>query len=100
MTDKTAIHASICTEIHELYNIKNADYGDSFAQLRKRYPSFICIRVFDKLNRLETCMAKGTVEVKDETIEDTLLDIANYCIMEVAERRAERGNNNESGNFI
>lgn len=100
MIDKTAIHANICTEIHELYKQKNADYGDSFAQLRKRYPSFICMRVFDKLNRLETCIAKGTIEVKDETIEDTLLDIANYCIMEVAERRAERGSNNEPESFI
>lgn len=92
---KNTIHIDICDEIHNLYERKNADYGDSFAQLRKRYPNFVCMRVFDKLNRLETCMAKGTFEVKDETIEDTLMDIANYCIMELTERRAEGGNTNE-----
>lgn len=88
--DRVAIHEAICDDIHELYMDKNADYGDSFAQLRNRYPNFICMRLFDKLNRLDTVIQSGYErKVPDETIEDTLMDIANYAIMELTERRAK-----------
>ena len=53
---KVDIHGELCSETHALYARKNADYGDSFAQLRKRYPNFVCMRLFDKLNRLDTIM--------------------------------------------
>lgn len=88
--DKTIEHRNICDSIHKLYIKKNADYGDSFARLRKRYPNFVCMRIFDKLNRIETLMdPQHTQQVNDESLEDTLLDIANYCILEVLERRIE-----------
>lgn len=88
--DKIAIHDGICKEMHSLYERKNSDYGDSFAQLRKRYPNFVCMRLFDKLNRLDTIMDPNhKLMVSDEKVEDTLMDIANYCIMEITERRAE-----------
>lgn len=91
MTDKIQIHQEICEKTHELYERKNADYGDSFAQLRKRYPNFVCMRLFDKLNRLDTILTPGhQLRVTDEKIEDTLIDIANYAIMELTERAAEK----------
>lgn len=91
MQNKLQIHEDLCREMHTLYDKKNADYGDSFSQLRQRYPNFVCMRIFDKLNRLETIMQPGySCKVKDETVEDTLMDIANYAIMELTERRAER----------
>ena len=87
--DKIDIHEQLCEEMHELYERKNADYGDSFAQLRKRYPNFVCMRLFDKLNRLDTVIQpEYALKVSDETVEDTLMDIANYAIMELTERRA------------
>ena len=86
--DKVELHADICHDMHELYKRKNADYGDSFAQLRKRYPNFVCMRLFDKLNRLDTLIQPGyEAQVTDEKLEDTLMDIANYAIMEIVERR-------------
>lgn len=89
--DKIELHKTTLDEMHELYKRKNADYGDSFAQLRKRYPNFVCMRLFDKLNRLDTLMQPGyEAQVADEKLEDTLMDIANYAIMEIVERRAER----------
>lgn len=91
MVNKISIHDAICTKIHRLYEKKNADYGDSFSQLRKRYPNFVCMRIFDKLNRLETIMQPDhELKVTDETIEDTLMDIANYAVMEIVERQAEK----------
>lgn len=95
--DKIKIHEQLCKEMHELYERKNADYGDSFAQLRKRYPNFVCMRLFDKLNRLDTVIQpEYALKVSDETLEDTLMDIANYAIMELTERRAARDGLKES----
>ena len=42
-------------------------------------------RIGDKYNRLVN-LAKGSEqEIKDESIIDTLLDMANYCLMTVME---------------
>jgi len=84
---KECIHWTICKELFETYKAKNADYGDSFAQVREKYPNAILIRLNDKLNRLETLMNGAEQHVNDESIEDTLLDLANYCIMELVERK-------------
>lgn len=94
--NKVDIHAGLCANMHELYERKNADYGDSFSQLRKRYPNFVCMRLFDKLNRLDTILKPGhELQVTDEKIEDTLMDIANYAIMELTERTAEKESHTE-----
>lgn len=88
--DKVQIHKELCDNTHSLYKRKNADYGDSFSQLRKRYPNFVCMRLFDKLNRLDTIIQPGYErKVSDEKIEDTLMDIANYALMELTERQWE-----------
>jgi hypothetical protein len=87
--NKAQIHADICVKLNNTYQAKNADYGDSFAKVRKEYPEAICVRLMDKLERLKTLYAGNTQQVADESIDDTLLDLANYCIMEVVERRAE-----------
>lgn len=90
-SDKVKMHEEILKEMHELYVRKNADYGDSFAQLRKRYPNFVCMRLFDKLNRLDTLIQPDyEAKVTDEKLEDTLMDIANYAVMEILERRKEK----------
>lgn len=50
----------------------------------------------DKLERLKTLLGKGEqAQVTDESIDDTLMDMANYCIMELVERRLERYELNE-----
>lgn len=88
---KECIHWTICRELHDTYKAKNADYGDSFAIVREKYPNAILIRLNDKLNRLETLMNGAQQHVQDESVDDTLLDLANYCIMELVERRHNDG---------
>ena len=44
----------------------------------------------DKLERLKTLYKGGDQQVKDESIDDTLLDIANYAVMELLEKKNER----------
>lgn len=87
--NKVNHHKKICKELTDLYERKNADYGDSFAELRKEFPNSICYRLTDKLNRLKRLYSSHDVHVADESIEDTLKDIANYAILELIERGYE-----------
>ena len=72
-------------EALQTYIKKNTDYGDSFA---KSYEEFgitaPIIRMSDKLERLKS-LSKAEARVKDESIRDTLIDLANYAIMTVVE---------------
>ena len=79
-------HASICEELNEIYARKNHDYGDSFGKGYAEYGMVMAvIRLEDKLNRLKS-LIKAESLVKDESINDTLMDLANYAIMTVIER--------------
>lgn len=91
MADKPALHAFICAGLTDLYTRKNHDYGDSFAKSYQEWGlAMPCIRLDDKLNRLKS-LAKSTAQVQDESIRDTLLDLANYAIMTVIEMELEKG---------
>lgn len=80
------IHASVCEEIHELYVQKNRDYGDSFHQtFVEEGMAMPRIRLGDKFGRFKTLTLTGVQHVKDESIRDTLLDLANYALMTVVE---------------
>lgn len=69
----------------ETYHKKNADYGDSFKKSMDEDGILVAkIRIGDKIRRIETLTAKGGKgEVKDERVQDTLLDLANYCVMTI-----------------
>lgn len=88
---RVELHKKICEGMSDLYERKNHDYGNSFAQLRCRRPDSILTRLYDKYLRLESLLDQpDKAKVKDESVEDTLRDLANYCIMELIERQLER----------
>lgn len=88
---KVANHRMICDEINELYAKKNHDYGDSFAQsFREEGMAMVRIRLGDKFNRLKALTRGGEQKVSDESIRDTLIDLANYAIMTVLEMEGEK----------
>lgn len=71
----------------DLYQRKQADYGDSAAKTFDEWGlvSFL-VRMEDKMNRVINLTRKqGKAKVADEKIEDTLLDLANYSIMALIE---------------
>ena len=88
-TARESAFRDITTRMAEVYVAKNHDYGNSFAKLREKYPTSILIRLADKLNRLDTLLMGDAAKV-DESIDDTLLDLANYAVMELVERVLER----------
>ena len=84
---KVEHHACIVEGLTQLYQRKNKDYGDSFGMGMKKYGMTMpLIRLEDKLNRLVSLVTSGEQHVKDESIRDTLLDLANYAIMTVVEK--------------
>lgn len=85
-TDENVIkHRVVCTELNSLYSKKNKDYGNSFTKTYEEFGlTMSAIRLNDKLERFKR-LIKNDNEVKDESIRDTLIDLANYAIMTVME---------------
>lgn len=79
-------HMEIATELNQLYERKNSDYGDSFHHsFLEEGMAMARIRLGDKLNRFKTLTKSDQQKVNDESIRDTLIDLANYAIMTVME---------------
>lgn len=84
--DKIKRHEEICNDMHELYKQKNKAYGNSFGETYKKLGIISAVtRITDKYNRLVTLSVNNDILCGDESLCDTLLDMANYCIMTVME---------------
>lgn len=76
----------ITEEMYQTYLKKNADYGNSFDQSLDEFGlTAAVVRMQDKLNRLKKLSRnfEEAPEVVDESVGDTLLDLANYAILTV-----------------
>lgn len=70
----------ITNKLNEIYIRKNKDYGNSFVKSCGEFGLVSpAIRMTDKLNRFKQ-LINSKPEV-DESIQDTLLDLANYAIL-------------------
>jgi len=85
-------HQTACDTAKQIMAKKNNDYaggrGTVFANFERVEALGICsteqgflVRMADKLSRLATYAEKGKLEVQDETVHDTLLDMINYSIL-------------------
>ena len=84
--DNVIQHEKLCRSLNELYERKNHDYGDSFHETFVKYGlTMSAIRLGDKFSRFEKLIMTENREVKDESIRDTLIDLANYALMTVME---------------
>ena len=74
---------SIQEEGLKLYTKKNHDYGDAFDKSLDEDGLVVAkIRLKDKIRRFETLLKSDALV--HESIEDTLLDLANYAIMTIS----------------
>ena len=79
-------HWELCRELQELYHRKNLDYGDSFhLSFLEEGLAMPRIRLGDKSLRFKTLTSGEKQRVSDESIRDTLIDLANYSIMTIME---------------
>lgn len=89
-------HEELVMDLHDTFMKKNADYGSSFHDTYEDLGIISAItRISDKFNRAKN-LAKNpqSQNVKSEAITDTLLDMANYCIMTVMEMELAQQSNN------
>lgn len=77
----------------ELIRTKNRDYAgdaDPYANFRTFGWKGIIVRISDKFQRVVNFAKEGKeFAVTDESFEDTMIDMANYCMLAVAMRREE-----------
>ena len=72
----------IAEEISSLYEIKDRCYADSFGSTYEKLGIISAVtRISDKYNRLCNLATNPDVDNLGESIEDTLKDMAAYCIM-------------------
>ena len=86
--DRLGIYQYILSNLEDTYKRKNSDYGNSVGDTYQKFGdiSFLT-RITDKYNRILSLADKGECgEVKDEALEDTILDLANYCLLWLVER--------------
>lgn len=78
----------IVEEMKEIHERKNADYGNNFHKRFEKWGFLTALlRLSDKMERLENIYEKGEIQVKDESVYDTLIDLANYAVMTAVELR-------------
>lgn len=86
--DKAMMFADITKKMAEVYAAKNHDYGNAFGKSVEEFGLVAAaVRMNDKMERIKS-LVKGQESnrcVKDETLEDTLLDLANYAVMTLVE---------------
>lgn len=81
----------IAKELGDLYEKKNLAYGNSFSDTYNKLGIISAItRISDKFNRLCNLATNPDIDNLGESLEDTLRDMASYCIMTVMELENSR----------
>ena len=85
------LHAKLTDRAYSVMQKKNHDYAaqtDPFFNLRQCEAFGLCsveqgilVRITDKLSRLSQFAKQGQLAVKDEAVEDTLVDVINYSVL-------------------
>ena len=90
MNNPVKYHKEICNKLNTIYEQKNKAYGNSFSNTFNDLGIISAVtRISDKFNRLKTLAKNEYIPQGDESISDTLLDMANYCIMTSMEINGE-----------
>lgn len=77
---------NITDNMYETFCKKNSNYGNSFSQLFNEFGLLAgIVPLHNKLNRIKS-LAKGDKN-NYESIEDSILDLANYSVMLLIELR-------------
>ena len=87
---KNIRHKNLCGALHEIYLKKNADYGNSFADIFAEVGMpYAYGHMAEKLSRIRSLM-NHPAAVKGESMRDSLVDLANYALLTVVELDAQK----------
>ena len=90
MTQQSEIFYKLLNEMKEVHDTKRHDYAskeDVFRNFRTSemgdIPAWkgVAIRIGDKFSRLMSFVKQEELKIKDESIKDTLIDLANYSLI-------------------
>lgn len=76
---------NVIDKMKDIHNAKNSDYGNAFEDALNNPNlglTYAAGLIYNKSNRFVNLHNKPICEV-NESIEDTLLDLANYCVMTI-----------------
>ena len=81
-------YGRILERMDDTHRRKNSDYGDAAYKGYKKYGDYYFLtQLHNKFTRLENLTINNTKpQVEDESIDDTLLDMANYAVMYLESR--------------
>jgi hypothetical protein len=89
--EKVQRFREIADSLGNLYEKKNKAYGDSFGSTFEKLGIISAVtRISDKYNRLCNLATNSDIDNLGESIEDTLKDMASYCIMTLIELDANK----------
>ena len=78
--------ADVLSEMFNTYKKKNADYGNSFSETIQEFGYIPAVaRINDKLKRVKNMVKGNEMNIKNESLRDNLMDIANYCVLTIVE---------------
>jgi hypothetical protein len=95
-------HEVLCKQARDLMDMKNRDYAgndgkEPFANFTRVESMGICsteqgflVRLTDKMSRLSSIIESGKTNVKDESFEDTMVDVINYIVLLSAYKQDQR----------
>lgn len=82
MVNKSNPFKDYTNHLAEILQEKNDAYGDSFSKsLDEDGLLVLKIRLGDKFNRISSLIKRDELKENDESLEDTLLDMAGYAIL-------------------
>lgn len=74
--------ATVAEMMAQTYESKNRDYGDSFGETQERYGVVAgAVRIHDKVSRMVQLTEGHERQVNDESLGDTVRDLATYAAM-------------------
>ena len=84
MADRVEQFKQIAEDITALYKKKDRAYGNSFGETYEKLGIISAVtRISDKYNRLCNLAVNKDIDNLGESLEDTLKDMAAYCIMTI-----------------
>lgn len=81
---------NLLQQMHDVYVAKDSDYSENDLPMGNLRESTelgiepwkgVLLRIGDKKRRIGSFISKGDYQVKDEAVEDTLIDMANYSLL-------------------
>lgn len=85
---RIAMYREIVDDMIDTYQRRIHDYGNTYIEGHRKIPCYTAGKLYDKVSQLIALSRDGeTDRVCNETIDNALLDLADYALREYVERR-------------